>query len=199
MTLDAFEKARAANGRRDSRHQIAHLELIDAADIPRFQRLGVIADFQALWAFADPYIKELTIPVLGEERSRRLYPLGSVARTGAVLDCGSDWNVTSMNPLAAIQVAVTRRQPGSGAGPAWQPEELVDLPTMLACYTMGGAYASFSEGETGSIETGKAADLAVLDRNLFAVPKEEIERARVLWTLLGGREVYRDPGFVAGR
>jgi predicted amidohydrolase YtcJ len=197
MTLDAFEKARAANGRRDSRHQIAHLELIDAADIPRFQRLGVIADFQALWAFADPYIKELTIPILGEERSRRFYPLGSVARTGAVLDCGSDWNVTSMNPLVAIQVAVTRTQPGAGPGPAWQPEELVDLPTMLACYTMGGAYASFSEGETGSIETGKAADLAVLDRNLFAVPKEEIMKVRVLWTLLAGREVYRDPAFAA--
>jgi hypothetical protein len=77
MTLDAYEKARTANGRRDSRHQIAHLELIDAADIPRFQRLGAIADFQPLWAFEDSYIRELTVPVLGEARSRRLYPLGA--------------------------------------------------------------------------------------------------------------------------
>ncbi|HZF12789.1 MAG TPA: amidohydrolase family protein [Thermoanaerobaculia bacterium] len=122
--------------------------------------------------------------------------MGSIARTGAAMACGSDWDVTSMNPLEAIQVAVTRRDPTAGPGPAWQPEELVDLSTMLACYTMGGAYASFSEGKTGSIETGKAADLAVLDRNLFAVPKEEIAKARVLWTLLAGREVYRDPAFV---
>jgi predicted amidohydrolase YtcJ len=191
MTLDAFEKARAVNGRRDSRHQIAHLELVDGADIPRFERLGVIADFQPLWAFADSYIRDLTVPVLGEARSRRLYPLGSIGRTGAVLACGSDWDVTSMNPLEAIQVAVTRRDPAAGPGPAWQPEELADLPALLACYTIGGAYAAFEEGETGSIEPGKAADFAILDRDLFRVPREEISKARVLLTFLAGREVYR--------
>jgi hypothetical protein len=100
-----------------------------------------------------------------------------------------------MNPLEAIQVAVTRRDPAAGPGPAWQPEELADLATMLACYTIGGAYAAFEEGETGSIEPGKAADLAILDRNLFQIPKSEIAKTRVLSTLLAGREVYRDPSW----
>jgi predicted amidohydrolase YtcJ len=194
MALDAFEKARAAN-RRDARHQIAHLELIDPRDVPRFQGLGVIADFQPLWAFDDPYITKLTVPVLGEERSRWLYPIGSVARSGAVLACGSDWDVTTMNVPAAIQIAVTRRDPGAGEGPAWLPEHLADLPTMLACYTINGAYTNFEEADNGSIEAGKAADLVVLDRNLFTIPKHEIAKAKVLLTLLEGREVYRDPAF----
>jgi predicted amidohydrolase YtcJ len=199
MALDAFEAARKANGRRDSRHQIAHLELIDPHDIPRFQSLGAIADFQPLWAFPDPYIVKLTVPVLGEERSQWLYPIGSVARTGAVLACGSDWNVTPMNVPAAIQVAVTRRDPTPEERPkegeAWLPQHLVDLPAMLACYTINGAYTNFEERETGSIETGKAADLVVLDRNLFTVPKSEIVRTKVLLTLLEGRETWRDPAF----
>jgi predicted amidohydrolase YtcJ len=192
LSLDAFEKARAANGPRDSRHQIAHLELIDPLDVPRFQRLGVIANFQPLWATADPYVIELTVPVLGPERSNRLYPLGSVARAGARMACGSDWPVSSMNVLAAIQIAITRRNPGDGPGEPWLPAELVDLPTILDCYTRGGAFANFQEHETGSIEVGKAADLVVLDHNLFAIPRTEIVKAKVLLTLVAGREVYRD-------
>jgi len=144
---------------------------------------------------ASSAMKELTVPVLGAERSRRLYPLGSVARTGAVLACGSDWNVTSINPLEAIRTGLTRRDPAAGPGPAWLPEETVDLPTLLACYTIGGAWANFEERESGSIEVGKAADLVVLDRNLFETPRHEIAQAKVLLTLLDGRETFRDPGF----
>jgi len=193
LSLDAFEKAIAANGRRDSRHQIAHLELIDPQDIPRFRSLGVIANFQAFWAIEDSYIKDLTVPVLGPERSRWLYPLGSVARTGAVLACGSDWPVTSLNPLDAIQVGVTRRDPAAGSGPAWLPDELVDRDAMLACFTRNGAFANFEETATGTIEPGKAADLIVLDRDPFTVPAAEIARIRVLLTLLEGQETWRDP------
>lgn len=186
MALDAFEQAGAAR----TRPQIAHLELIDPQDIPRFRKLGVIANFQPLWAYADPYITELTLPVLGPERSRRLYPIGTVARAGAALACGSDWDVTTMNVLEAIQVAVTRRDPASGPGPAWLPEHLADLATMLACYTTGGAWANFQEKETGSIEVGKLADLVLLDRDLFAIPASEIAKAKVVSTFLGGRSVY---------
>ena len=195
MTLDALEAALRANGPKDLRHHVAHLELIDPADIPRFKALGVVANFQSLWAYADPYITELTLPILGPQRSRWLYPIGSVARTGAVIAGGSDWPVSSANPLEAIQVAVTRRGPDAPAGPAWIPEETVDLPTMIAAYTANGAYLSHEEGLRGAVVPGKLADLIVLDRNLFKIAPWEIHKARVLLTLFEGREVWRDPAF----
>jgi predicted amidohydrolase YtcJ len=195
MTLDALEAARRANGPKDLRHHICHLELVDPADIPRFKTLGVVANFQALWAYADPYITDLTIPILGPERSRWLYPIGSVARTGAVIAGGSDWSVSSANPLEAIQVALTRRGPEAPAGPAWIPEEVVDLPTMLAAYTTHGAYLSHEEDLRGSIVPGKIADLIVLDKNLFKIARVEIHTARVLLTVFEGKVIYRDPAF----
>lgn len=193
MALNAFEAAGRSNGFRDMRHHIAHLELIDPADIPRFKQLGAAANFQALWAYADTYITDLTLPLLGPRRSRWLYPIGSVARTGARIAGGSDWSVSSMNPLLAIQVALTRRGPDAPPGEAWIPEERVDLMTMLRAYTVNGAWLSHEERTRGTLEAGKAADLIVLDRDLFAIPASEIGRAKVLLTLLDGREVFRDP------
>jgi len=195
MSLDALERAEQSNGRRDARHHLAHLELIQPQDIARFRELGVLANFQGLWASADPYITRLTEPALGPERSRWLYPVGSVYRSGAVVVGGSDWSVSSMNPLDAIQVAVTRRGLEEGPGASWLPQECVDLSPMLAAYTINGAYLAHEEENRGSIEAGKAADLIVLDRNLFDVAPSEIHRAKVLWTLLDGKEVYRAPGF----
>jgi hypothetical protein len=194
-SLDAIEKARAANGPRDLRHHIAHIELFDPADIPRFESLGVVANFQPLWAFADTYITDLTEPQLGPERSRWLYPIGSLAKSGAILAAGSDWSVSSMNPLDAIQVALTRRDLNAFEGPAWIPEEKVDLDTMLAAYTRGGAYLQHMESSTGTLEVGKLADVIVLERDLFDVEPERIHLVKVLLTLFGGREVYRAPGF----
>lgn len=196
MALDAHEAAQLANGRRDARHHLAHIQLIDPQDLPRFERLGIIANFQSLWAYADTYITELTEPALGPERSRWLYPIGSVMRSGAMIVGGSDWSVSSMNPLDAIQVAVTRRGVDDSTGSAWIPQEIVDLPTMLAAYTINGAYVNHQEKETGSIEIGKLADLIVLDRNLFEIPVHEIHNTKVLLTLLEGREVHRDSTLV---
>ncbi|MFY9552011.1 MAG: amidohydrolase [Thermoanaerobaculia bacterium] len=195
MTLDALEAARLANGVRDARHHLAHIELIDPADIPRFRRLGVVANFQPFWANGDKYLTELTQPKLGPARSRWLYPIGSVFASGAAVAFGSDWSVSSMNPLDGIEVAVTRRQPSEGPGPAWLPEERIALPDAIAAYTIRGAYLDFSDRETGSIEVGKAADLIVLDSNLFEIPASRIHEAKVLWTLLDGQEVWRAPGF----
>lgn len=195
MTLDALEAARAANGARDARHHLAHLELIDPADIPRFRRLNVVANFQPLWANGDKWLTELTEPKLGPARSRWLYPIGSVVASGAPFAFGSDWSVSSMNPLEGIEVAVTRRQPAEGPGAAWLPEERITLPDAIAGYTIRGAYLDFSEKDTGSIEAGKAADLVVLDRNLFEIPPSQIHETKVLLTLLEGKEVYRAPGF----
>lgn len=194
-TLDALAAVRRTNGPRDARPIIAHLELIDSADIPRFRAEGVIASFQPYWAQADEYITKLTEPQLGPARSRWLYPIASVMNSGAVVVGGSDWSVSSLNPLDAIQVAVTRRGIEPRAGPAWIPQESVDLPRILAAYTISAAYASRTEREVGSLEVGKLADLIVLDRNLFTVPATELHNIKVLLTLLEGRVVWQDSTF----
>jgi predicted amidohydrolase YtcJ len=191
MALDAFEAAQKANGRDDMRHHIAHLELISPDDIPRFARLRVIANFQPLWAYADSYITDLTEPIIGPERSRWLYPIRSVVRTGAVVVGGSDWSVTSLNPLEAIQIGITRYGLNDAKRVSWLPNERVDLATMIAAYTINGAYLAHREKQTGSIEVGKAADLIVLSDNLFTLPEYSSHKARVLLTLLDGKEVFR--------
>jgi predicted amidohydrolase YtcJ len=194
--LDAIADAARANGPRDRRPHIAHLELIHPDDVPRFKELGVVANIQPLWAYADSYIRTLTEPRLGPERSRWLYPFGALQRAGATLAGGSDWSVSSVNPLHGVQVAITRRSLTAAAdAPAWLPEQVIDLPTALAAYTNGGAFVSFEEKDSGSLEVGKLADLIVLDGNLFEMPVQQIHTARVLWTLLEGREVYRGEEF----
>jgi predicted amidohydrolase YtcJ len=193
LTLDAMEAARKNEGAQALRHQIAHLEVVHPDDVPRFRKLGVIANFQPLWAFADSYITDLTLPALGPERSRWLYPIGSVARAGAILAFGSDWSVSSLNPLEGIQVAVTRQGPAGEPASPLHAEEALPLPAALAAYTIGSAYASGLEAETGSIEVGKSADLVVLSSNVFEVPPREIAKVRVLLTLLEGKPVYSDP------
>lgn len=190
MTLDAFAYTRARNGLHDARHTITHLELIDPEDVPRFRDLGVVANFQALWANGDEYLTRLTEPALGPERSRWLYPIASLVRSGAVVSGGSDWSVSSLNPLDAIEAGITHRQPGDSAQRPWNPAERADRATMIAMYTINAAYQNHLERETGSIEVGKLADLIVLDRNLFEIPVEEIHTARVLRTLLQGRTVF---------
>ncbi|MEP7087463.1 MAG: amidohydrolase [Gemmatimonadota bacterium] len=193
MALDAIEAAQHANGAHDARDHIAHLEMIDTLDLPRFKALGVYANFQALWAFRDSYIRDLTEPVLGPERSSRLYPLGGVAAAGGTIVGGSDWGVSSLNPLEAIEVGVTRCDPAATvACVSWLPKERVSLDEMIAAYTIVGARLAFEEKISGSITVGKAADLIVLDRDLFAIPPAQISEAHVLLTFLDGRDVYHD-------
>jgi predicted amidohydrolase YtcJ len=195
--LDALAYARKQNGPRDARPLIAHLELIDPADVPRFGSLHVLASFQPLWAFADPYIKDMTIPKLGPERSRWLYPIGSVLRDHGTLAFGSDWSVSSVNPLDGIEVAVTRCDPDSDScKEPFLPMEKIDLPTALRAYTLGSAYANFWEKETGSLEAGKSADLIVLSENLFTIAPAEINKTKVLLTVFEGKEIYRSDQFV---
>ncbi len=190
--LDAVAHARAANGPRDARHTIAHLEVVSADDLPRFATLGVAPNVQALWAQNDAYIRDLTIPRLGDERSLDLYPIGSLFATGAVVAAGSDWPVSSANPLEAIEVGVTRRAADAGPGPGWIPEERASLAQMLGAYTRGGAWLDFEEHARGTLEVGKRADLVVLDRDLESLPPEEISDARVVETISDGVTIWSE-------
>ncbi len=190
-SLNAYEYALQENGPNDNRHVITHLQLIDPADIPRFAQLKVAANFQSLWAFPDQYI-DLAVPMVGQDRVDHFYPIGSIAASGALLTGGSDWNVSSLNPLDAIEVAVRRQDPSTRDGPIHQQSERIGLGIAIDAYTRNGARLMRLEEKTGSVEPGKRADLVVLDRNLFDIPPEEINEARVLLTLSDGREVYRD-------
>jgi predicted amidohydrolase YtcJ len=191
-SLDAFEAALAANGRTDHRHHIAHLQVVHPDDVARFAALGVTANVQALWATYEPQMTDLTIPVLGEERAARQYPFAGLAASGAVLAAGSDWPVSSPDPLAGMHVAVNRRTPACLGPPeeaAFLPEQALDLPTALTAYTDGSARVNHLD-EGGRIAAGALADLAVLDRNPFARPAEEIADTRVLATYVGGEQVF---------
>ena len=193
-TLDAYEAARTANGPRDSRHQITHLELIDPADIPRFKSLEVLANIQALWAYPDSYIADLTEPKIGPERSQWLYPFGALKQAGATLVGSSDWSVSSMNPLEAMQVAVTRQDPGDANGRVLTPQHRLELMDMLRAYTVNGAFAAFDEKESGTLAVGKRADIVVLDRDITGVAPTEISAGKVLVTLIDGAPVYEGDG-----
>lgn len=188
--LDGFEAMREANGMSDNRHHIVHLQLIHADDRPRFAELNVTATFQALWAYPDPAALELDIPMLGRERTWQMYPIRSVRDLGGRIAGGSDYFVTDLNPLHAIEVAVTRQDPYTNAGPVLNEHERVDLETMIRAYTINGAYLHALEDRQGSIEVGKRADLVVLDRNLFEIPSSEINDARVTMTVFDGRTVF---------
>lgn len=194
-SLDAFENALKKVGRGDLRHHIAHLEMITEEDMPRFRRLFVCPNFQPFWCQHDSYIKELTEPFLGKERSKALYPIGAMASTGAVVVAGSDWPVSSLNPFEAIEVSIRRRECGNTKIPAWLPDQAAHLSTMLAAYTINGAFVQHQEKTTGSLEVGKAADFIVIDRNLFETPAQEIHKTTVLWTVLDGNEVYKHVSF----
>ncbi|MEP7380524.1 MAG: amidohydrolase [Gemmatimonadota bacterium] len=190
--LNAFEQQHDLDGGAGPRHVIAHLQLCDPSDIPRFAALNVVASFQPLWAYRDSYMRDLTEPRLGPVRSTHQYPIASMVRSGARVAAGSDWSVSSMNPLDAIQVAITHRALDDSTGAPWLPNERIDLATALQLDALGGAVAGDDEANTGSLAVGKAADLVVLSDNLFALPAHRIATARVLLTMMGGRVTYRD-------
>jgi predicted amidohydrolase YtcJ len=189
--LDAVAAAIDTNGNAHRRHHISHLQAIHPNDLSRFRELDVIANFQPLWAYADSYITDLTIPFIGEERANWLYTIRSVINSGGMIAFGSDWSVSTANPFPQIETAVTRTD-ADGADETFMPQETIDLATALAAFTINSAYVNGIDEISGSIEVGKLADLIVLDRNLFEIPVKQISETKVLLTLFGGRPVHGD-------
>jgi predicted amidohydrolase YtcJ len=196
MTLDAFQHARQVNGSRDSRHLITHIQLLAPEDTPRFQALDVIGVLQPFWFKIDDYYWNLAVPFLGKKRADRNYPMHSLIESGARIASASDFPVTvPCDPLIGIETGVTRAESGTGPENSLWPEEHASLDEMITTFTINGAFANFLENEIGSIEVGRKADLIVVDQNLFEISPHEISQASILFTMIGGGEVFKASGF----
>jgi len=190
-SLDALEAAREVNGAWPSLHQIAHVQFIDPADIPRFRKLGVGANLQPLWASNDRSVTEIAAGMVGEERARWIYAVKSLIDAGAPYTLSSDWGVSTLNPLPIMRTAMLRQAEHLGWDtPAFNPEQAISLEEAVRGYTVNAAAAAWRERDTGSLSVEKFGDLIMLDRDIFAIPPQELGETRVLLTLLGGREVY---------
>jgi predicted amidohydrolase YtcJ len=188
--LDAVAAARAQNGPAGGRHHVAHLQVVHPEDIPRFPWLNATANIQPLWAMHEPQMDELTIPFLGERRAGWQYPFRSLHAAGTALCAGSDWPVSSSDPLLGVHVAVNRSLPASAGGTGqdpFLPGQAIDLATALAAYTSGGAMTNGLESVTGSIRAGLDADFAILDADLARARPDEICHASVRQTWVRGQ------------
>ncbi|KFX69478.1 hypothetical protein TMS3_0113750 [Pseudomonas taeanensis MS-3] len=177
---DALNAIQAGGGQ--GRHRLTHVELVNKADLPRFKLLNVTADFQPSRYFAPPFLRD-NEPLIGQ-RSYQLLPLGQLHDAGARVTLSSDWDVNPLSPLGIMQNALSLGE-----------RSLPSLETAVRAYTLDAAYSLRQEQDTGSLEVGKQADLVVLDRDIFQLPVKQLGKTKVLWTLLGGEEVYRDPAF----
>ena len=187
LLLDLYEKAAARNGPRDRRWRIEHAQHLRPQDIARFGKLGVIASVQPYHAYDDGRWAEKKI---GKERVRYTYPFKSLLDGGAVLAFGSDWTVAPLDPVSGIYAAVTRATSDGKNPGGWVPEEKISLDDAIKGYTTGGAYAEFAEKDKGTIQSGKLADIIVLDKNLFKIPAEQFMDVKVVLTIVGGKVVH---------
>jgi predicted amidohydrolase YtcJ len=188
--LDALDTARAANGATDGRHHLAHLQVVEETETARFAELGAVANIQALWATHEDQIDELTLPFLQDGAEARQYPFGDLVRHGARLAAGSDWPVSSADPMDAIHIAVTRVAPGIDAEPLGGADQRLDLATAMAAYTSGSAYVNHRDHDTGYVRECYLANLVVLDPDPFDLPAGEIHRATVTSTWIEGELAY---------
>src|SRR5271169_6684696 len=196
--LDVIEALPAAQ-RQAARHHLAHLQFITPLDLGRFSALGAVANFQPLWATADPQMEELTIPFVGAERSAWQYQIGSLVRQGTRIAFGSDWPVSSADPLQEIHVAVNRvlsaslgRRGEPECTDPFQPEQAITVTGAIDAFTAGVAWVNHSDDVAGRLLPGMRADVTVLDQDLFAIPARDIGSTSVVMTVAGGTVVYGD-------
>ena len=189
--LNAVEAARNSNGNSGIRHHLAHLQVVHPDDVPRFARLGATANIQPLWAMSDPQMTDLTIPFLGRARAAQQYPFAALVSSGAHLAAGSDWPVSSPDPLLGVHVAVNRSLPATATSP-FLPEQAIDRVTALAAYTSGTARINGLADQAGRIAAGYDADLTVIDADLATIPDTEICQATVRQTWVRGVLAYEE-------
>jgi hypothetical protein len=189
--LDAVQAARSLHGANDLRHHVAHLQVVHPDDRPRFGALGVNATVQGLWADGSDPAAQLVRPYLGDQRWSEQYPFADIVRHGAALAGGSDWPVDVPHPMLAVHALVNRRgyDPSHPDGERLAPEQALDLHTAMAGYTSGSARVNHHD-DSGRLVPGARADIAVLDRDPFLEPVDQIGAAQAIRTYVGGHCVY---------
>jgi predicted amidohydrolase YtcJ len=194
MALTAYEHAVRSNRlpERGRRHRVEYAESIDAADVPRFGALGVIASMQPFRG--NPAMVDLWFRTVGPERGARGWPYGSLSASAGRLAFGSDWPVSSLNPMLGLHTAVTRTSPDGFPEGGWYEEESIALKSAIDAYTSGAAWASFDEQRKGSIAPGMLADLVVLSNDIFEAPESRLATTRVALTIFDGKIVYQRDG-----
>lgn len=193
LALDAYQNATAVNHTNDARPRVEHIETISAQDIDRFGKLGVIASMQPLHSYPDEDTLDVWARNIGPERAKRAWVWRSIEAKGGALAFGSDWPVVTLNPWPGVQTALTRQTDEGKPDYGFVPQQRLGLEDTLRAYTLGAAFAGRREKTEGSIETGKLADLIMIDRNLFQIEPTEIGKTKVLLTMVGGKVVYESP------
>jgi hypothetical protein len=205
VTLDAIAAARKTTPATKRRHTLTHLVWVADSDLPRFRRLGVIANIQEGWlapaAFGGPpgydYARSTAAGPIGPWLAGRLMPYRPLQQAGARLAAGSDWFYTDENPWRAMESGVTARDPGNAGGQPMIPNHTIDLPTLIRARTADAAYQMYLEDRTGTVAAGKRADLVVVDRDPLTTPIGQLHKTAVELTLFDGKVVYRRPAGAA--
>lgn len=190
QTLDGYAAAHKANGTKDSRDRIEHIEDPSAAEILRFGREGVIASMQPLHAYPNEDILQVWARNVGPERAQRAWPWHDIAATGGHLAFGSDWPVVTLNPWPGVQNLLTRQTTEGNPPGGWIPNECITLVQAIDGYTLGAAYAGRREKTEGSLEPGKVADVIILSEDLFHTDPHKVGQTKVLVSVVGGKVVY---------
>lgn len=198
LALDAYQAAQQANGTRDARPRIEHIETIAAQDIPRFGKLGVIASMQPLHSYPDDDTLGIWARNIGPERASRPWVWHSIQDDGGVLAFGSDWPVVTLNPWPGVQTAVTRQTSDGKPPEGFVPQQRLSVSDTVKAYTLGAAFAGRREKTEGSLEPGKLADFIVIDRDIFKIEPSDIGKTHVLITAVSGKVVYESPDWTKG-
>ncbi len=194
LILSIYEQVERENGARDRRFRIEHAQHLRAQDIPRFARDRVIASMQPYHAIDDGRWAEKRI---GRDRAKTTYAFRSLLDAGATLAFGTDWTVAPLDPMLTIYAAVTRRTLDGKNSKGWVPDQKISVEETVRAYTLGSAYAEFQENVKGSITPGKLADLVILSRDIFKIDPKEIEKVKVVLTMVDGRVVFEQNGNIS--